>query len=396
MIRKRKHVVVAAVGVGLVILILGVALRSFVLIGMSIICFAPVAYPFLPLRRQRQAQSAKPTPQPSSSPAENEPKFRPVQPPARKRKQPRDPDAYVDWLIEQGRHMLLVRPQIADNLRRGQLQTAIKAMHESMALVPEGEVLMAQPDMFADEKAGADGRGQLIAVEAFFLDRYPVTNQKFKDFVDSGGYEDSSLWSQSVLAGVINFVDQTGQVGPRFWRDGTFASELADHPVVGVSWYEADAFARWAGKRLPTDAEWVKAGSWPVPAVGGGPPQQRRYPWGNAMDNQRANLSASGLGRTAAVFDYTEGVSPGGVYQLIGNVWEWTSEDFGVWHAPEQMIDFLGYKSLRGGAFDTYIDSHAVCQFQSGDNPLARKHNIGFRCALGMCDIVPAVLEVEA
>ncbi|HTN77701.1 MAG TPA: SUMF1/EgtB/PvdO family nonheme iron enzyme, partial [Pirellulaceae bacterium] len=101
-----------------------------------------------------------------------------------------------------------------------------------------------------------------------------------------------------------------------------------------------------------------------------------------------ANLWGTGPGRTTSVHEFNNGGSVGGVYQLIGNCWEWTTSNFGAWdpalrrlETPSQM------KSVRGGGYDTYFDSQANTQFQSGDSPMARKHNIGFRCALGVCDI---------
>ena len=80
-----------------------------------------------------------------------------------------------------------------------------------------------------------------------------------------------------------------------------------DHPVVGVSWYEAAAYARWAGKRLPTDAEWVKAGSWPASSRRRPRRSQRRYPWGDAMDRSRANLWGSGPKGTVPVTAFADG-----------------------------------------------------------------------------------------
>jgi iron(II)-dependent oxidoreductase len=188
----------------------------------------------------------------------------------------------------------------------------------------------------------------------------------------------------------LDFVDLTGRPGPRFWRDGCHAPGREDHPVVGVSWYEAAAYARWLGKRLPTDAEWVKAGSWPV-HVSPTARLQRRYPWGDAMDHARANLWGSGLLDSVAVNALPGGVSVGGVYQLVGNVWEWMRGDFAPPEPDEgQWAAEMGMKSIRGGAFDTYFDSQATCQFQSGEAAVARKHNIGFRCAVSVCDLAMA------
>src|SRR5205823_5263762 len=97
----------------------------------------------------------------------------------------------------------------------------------------------------------------------------------------------------------------------------------------------------------------------------------------------------SGQHRTVPVRALPTGASASGVEQLIGNVWEWTSSSFGAWEPAGRKIETtMPLKSIRGGAFDTYFDTQAHCQFQSGERPLARKHNIGFRCALGFCDVL--------
>jgi iron(II)-dependent oxidoreductase len=107
------------------------------------------------------------------------------------------------------------------------------------------------------------------------------------------------------------------------------------------------------------------------------------------MDRERANLWGSGPGTTVPVTDFPDGVSVGGVYQLIGNVWEWTSGNYRPGeHLEGEMLLPVPMKNLRGGAFDTYFDNQATCHFYSGENPVARKDNIGFRCAVGVCDLV--------
>jgi iron(II)-dependent oxidoreductase len=263
-------------------------------------------------------------------------------------------------------------------------------MQEQMALVPEGEVFLCQPEERDEEERPLQSGGRVVRIEAALLDRYPVTNAQFKRFVDAGGYEQMPLWSPEIWQGVFEFVDSTGNPGPKFWKDGTYARGEEDHPVVGVSWYEACAYARWVGKRLPTDAEWVKAGSWPMP-VARGLPVQRKFPWGDAWEPTRANIWGAGPGHTTPVSAYEDGASVAGVYGLSGNVWEWTTDPYGLWHSWMSIEGPNGaLRSLRGGAFDTYFESQATCQFQSGDSPLARKHNIGFRCALGLCDLRPA------
>jgi len=325
---------------------------------------------------------------------------------------PGDTRGLVEQMLEQGRFALLLRPQVVGNLDEPQFRRALETLALKTALVPEGEVVLGRIDEALDDgklepEEIRRWRGRVVRVEPFFLDRYPVTNREYYEFVAGGGYREMSLWDPKTWPAVLELVDRTGAPGPRFWREGCFAEGEEDLPVVGVNWFEAMAYARWLGKRLPSDAEWVKAGAWPVP-LSKGDRQQRKYPWGNSMDRRRANLWGSGPGRIVPVGEFAEGVSVGGVYQLIGNVWEWTSSNFNPRnfatgdYAEGELILTSPMRSLRGGAFDTYFDNQATCQFQSGDNPLARRHNVSFRCAVGAADLVlsrqpsPAASTVEA
>jgi formylglycine-generating enzyme required for sulfatase activity len=301
----------------------------------------------------------------------------------------------VDEMLSQGRYALLLRPQLIKNLTPQQLSRTRAALSEGMCLVPEGQVVV-QRDFSSSQKEGdAPVVGPPLSIAAYYLDRYPVSNAQFYQFVSRGGYEQMAIWDPEIWPALLDFVDATGHPGPRFWRNGRYARGEEHHPVVGVSWYEAVAYARWTGKRLPTDAEWVKAGSWPV-SIPGHPLLQRRYPWGEAMDRGRANVWGSGPGRSVSVYEFPGGVSVGGVHQLIGNVWEWTADAF----APEG-VDAAGValqskmKSIRGGAFDTYLDCQATCHFNSADVALARKHNIGFRSAINLSDLA-ALRDAES
>jgi gamma-glutamyl hercynylcysteine S-oxide synthase len=357
--------------------------------GVSVAVFGALAWRERRRRRKQRddalkVRRAKPAAAPMTAPIPAVPKVS---------GDPSDPGYLAQCMLQQGRYALLLRPQIAANLLPDQLEAASLALDQSMGIVPEGDVLLQSWRQAADANQAAGQRPRLVHVEAIYLDRYPVTNRQFQQFVDDGGYENMPLWDATIWPAVLDFVDQTGHPGPRFWSEGHYPAGLEDHPVVGVSWYEGAAYARWAGKRLPSDPEWVKAGCWPV-VTQGTRPMQRRYPWGDMMDRELAHLWGSGEDGTVSVYAVPGGVSVGGIYHLIGNVWEWTTSNFGVWDATARKIETATpMKSLRGGAFDTYFETQATCQFQSGESPIQRKHNIGFRCALAMSDVVPIGLD---
>ncbi|MGE0535477.1 MAG: formylglycine-generating enzyme family protein [Pirellulales bacterium] len=307
---------------------------------------------------------------------------------------PDGPTGLVEQMIAQSRYALLLRQEIVGNLSAAQITAARRHLNAEMTLVPAGEISVgyssreghgdARRDRDSDD---SDSRGTVVRIERFLLDRFCVSNRQYQCFVDAGGYEQMSIWEPDIWPGVLDFVDQTGCPGPRFWQHGRYPEGLDDHPVVGVSWYEASAYARWVGKRLPTDPEWEKSASWPVQLRAANRPP-RRFPWGNTFDPTRANLWGTGPLTTVPVEAYPAGTTVGGAHQMVGNVWEWTTGNFGAWCVPTQdLILTAPARSLRGGAFDTYFDTQATCQFQSGEDPTARKHNIGFRCALSVCDL---------
>lgn len=331
---------------------------------------------------------------------------------------------FVDALLRGGRYALLLRPQVAAGLDASLVALARQRLEQQMSIVPEGDVLV-EPHLLAEEPITEAetiaARGNVVRVDSTYLDRYNVTNRQYQVFVNAGGYDQMALWDPMIWPAVVDFVDATGHPGPRYWQHGRFPRGKADHPVVGVSWFEAAAYARWVGKRLPRDAEWLKAGVWPV-QLSPASRVQRKFPWGNTIDRSRANLWGAGPGDTTPVDDFGSGASVGGISQLIGNVWEWTDADFELPLRPANRRDALArsgvrpaatvgnvsasaappsennadhtarqpLKTIRGGAFDTYFDHHAACQFASADSPLARKYNIGFRLALSACDIAAA------
>jgi iron(II)-dependent oxidoreductase len=297
-----------------------------------------------------------------------------------------DIGSLVDGMLAHGRYALLLRRQLVSNLAPEQFHAARESLERQMSLVPEGDVTLGGIEKDDEESES----GTVFHVGGLFLDRYAVTNREYRQFVANGGYEQMAIWDPQIWPAVLDFVDTTGTPGPRFWKNGRYAPGEDHRPVVGVSWYEASAYARWVGKRLPSEAEWVKAGSWPVP-ISASQQVHRKFPWGETMDHERCNLWGSGLGHTVPVTEYASGVSVGGAYQLIGNVWEWTTGNFGTGECSGRDLTLpVPMKSIHGGAFDTYFEHQATCQFQSGESPLSRKHNIGFRCALSICDVAAA------
>lgn len=217
-----------------------------------------------------------------------------------------------------------------------------------------------------------------VDVPAFWLDTVPVTNAAYQEFVAAGGYHDPRWWTPEGW----RHIQETGIAAPLFWhrehgqwlrrRFGVTEEVPAREPVLHVCWYEADAYARWAGRRLPTEAEWEKAARHD-PTTG----RSRRYPWGDVEPGpQHANLGQRHL-QPAPVGSYPAGAAPSGARQLIGDVWEWTSSDFdpypGFTTFPYKEYSEVffgpGYKVLRGGAFS--VDPVAARgTFRNWDYPI--------------------------
>lgn len=254
---------------------------------------------------------------------------------------------------------------------------ATKAVDERFALVPEG---FASIGLSIHEQPNAPEAD--YETTPFLLSRCAVSNADFQCFVDAGSYEDLSLWPQEIWPHLIDLKDQTGHAAPRYWRSGRHDRRLANHPVVGICYYEAQAYATWAGFRLPTEAEWQMAASWRIRSAAH---VIRRYPWGDSLDLTFCNIWASGHAGTLPVTGCERGAAPNGVLQLIGNVWEWTGSEFLCMDdRGRRIIGDMLMMSIRGGSFDTYFPWQATSSFRSGLGCLSRVHNVGFRCALDL------------
>ena len=228
-----------------------------------------------------------------------------------------------------------------------------------------------------------------LRLDPFRIDRHPVDNGAFIGFIEAGGYVTDALWSEQGLA----WRKAEGAHAPLFWfrRDGAWwtrtlgreASVNPASPVCHVSWYEADAFARWAGKRLPTEAEWEVAASWDPSRE-----RARLHPWGDEpATSSLANLDATHLG-PAPPGSFPANVSPLGCYGMVGDVWEWTASrflpypGFEAFPYPEYSEVFFGdeYRVLRGGSWATRPGAIRNT-FRNWDYPQRRQIFSGFRCA---------------
>ncbi len=225
-----------------------------------------------------------------------------------------------------------------------------------------------------------------VDVPAFRIGRVPVTNAEWQAFVDDGSYDNSRWWSQRGW----EHRQQVGLRAPQFWngdgtrtRFGRVEDIPADEPVQHVTYFEAEAYAAWAGARLPTEVEWEKACAWdPVTE------RRRRFPWGDSEPTARvANLGGDAL-RPAPAGAYPDGASAYSGEQMLGDVWEWTSSPLRPWPGFTPMIYerysqpfFDGdYRVLRGGSWAVGREILRP-SFRNWDHPIRRQIFSGVRLA---------------
>ncbi|MFL5347510.1 MAG: ergothioneine biosynthesis protein EgtB [Hyalangium sp.] len=259
------------------------------------------------------------------------------------------------------------------------------AVPQHEVLIPGGPVRLGSDGAWAYDN---ERPAHTVDVPAFLLDAHPVTNGDYLVFVESGGYEEPRWWQPKGW----EFIQAERIRHPLFWlpqgqhvwlrrRFGWVEPLPKDEPVQHVCWYEADAYARWAGKRLPTEAEWEKAAQ-------GSDGTARAHPWGDAPSTpEHANLGGDTWG-PSPVGSSLQGRSADGVWGLLGDVWEWTASDFtgyaGFRAFPyrEYSEVFFGseYRVLRGGAWAS-APVAVRNSFRNWDYPIRRQIFAGFRCA---------------
>jgi formylglycine-generating enzyme required for sulfatase activity len=259
-----------------------------------------------------------------------------------------------------------------------------KADRAEMVLVPGGISLMGSQEGREVEKPVHQ-----VFLPAFYIDRVPVTNAQYRLFIGDGGYQRQELWTDVGW----EWRERADWSHPRYWNEDRW--NHPDLPVVGISWYEAVAYARWAGKRLPTEAEWEKAACWdPVAGLA------RRYPWGDEWDAERCNtkerkgfLSVFRDRGTSPVGQHSpDGDSPSGAADMAGNVWEWCSTRWNdyPYHPDDGREDLQGraVRVLRGGSWAT--DAARVrSSIRVTGAPSESDYFRGFRCCCSPPHLVP-------
>ena len=223
-------------------------------------------------------------------------------------------------------------------------------------LVVMATLLLVQNSLVSEEKTADDGM-VAIAAGAFRLDRYEVTNAAYAQFLNARDNQKEKGLRWIELGSKYALIEK---------RQGRFVPKegFADHPVVEVSWYGARAYCQWAGKRLPSEKEWVQA-------CGG--PDELRFPWGEIYQSGRSNTfgDKDGYLRTAPVGSFPEGASVDGLMDMAGNVWEWTA------------TDSADKAALRGGS---WVNGNTMgrCTNRAADaaaHAYIKGNSMGFRCA---------------
>lgn len=242
-----------------------------------------------------------------------------------------------------------------------------------MIEIPAGEFVMGNDSVDALDNERSLHR---VYLDTYKIDRYPVTCRQYREFIEAGGYQNERWWSPDGW----KWLQDNPVKEPLYWSS---ASTWDNHPVCGVSWYEADAYARFVGKRLPTEAEWEKAASWDA-AIG----QQRTYSWGQEQPDAHRCNHTNEIGQTTPVDAYPLGKSAYGCYDMLGNVWEWTASWFDAYEGFTA-YPYRGYSQtyfdgkhrvLKGGSWATRPWAMRS-SFRNWYYPDIRQILAGFRCA---------------
>ena len=248
---------------------------------------------------------------------------------------------------------------------------------EGMVHIPAGEFIMGSNREDTEGKSTEFGMAKPLFLDehpqrkvflhSFYIELYEVTNSQYRKFVEA-----------------------TRSRPPISWVNGRIPVGRENYPVADVNWYEAGRYCQWIGKRLPTEAEWEKT------ARG---PHGLEYPWGNEYDSQKANAGDTGRGDLASVGSFDSGKSPYGVYDMAGNVWEWTQDWYQPYPGNQYQTDAFGqkYKILRGSSWGG-VGHYALPLFYRSAHrfyaaPEQSFSDAGIRCARDPEDLLSAFLS---
>jgi gamma-glutamyl hercynylcysteine S-oxide synthase len=247
------------------------------------------------------------------------------------------------------------------------------AEDDEMVYVPAGDLAIGYMGLDAMDNERPQHR---VWVDGFWCDRIPTTQAQYQRFIEAGGYHTEHYWTPQGW----EWLQRTQVSQPLYWlADPAFAQ----HPVCGVSAYEAEAYARFVGKRLPTELEWEKAACWHPDTQ-----TTQAFPWGNAFPAAQHCNHNHHMGQTTPVHHYPQSVSPLGCYDMMGNVWEWTASWFAAYPGftpypyPGYSQSYFdhAHRVLRGGSWATRPWALRG-SFRNWYHPHVREFFAGFRCA---------------
>ena len=234
---------------------------------------------------------------------------------------------------------------------------------EGMILVPAGTFPMGHSDGPGDAQPT-----HKVSLKDFYIDAKEVSNAEYKEFIDATGHP-----APFIDAEVYPWAEQYN------WSKRAYPEGKGDYPAVLVSWEDAAAYARWKGKRLPTEAEWEKA------AKGG---MQVHYPWGQLWDKEKCNSRENEPFAAVPVHHYSEGASPYGLLNMCGNVWEWCADWYDDdYYKTSPATNPTGpsrgaTRVIRGGSWDTFGADRLTTFARESQFPSTKSYDIGFRCVL--------------
>ena len=294
------------------------------------------------------------------------------------------PDTWGDLTLKKGEELPSLEDKApADSVKNG----------DAMVLISAGEFLMG-----SSEGPGYERPAHKIHLDAYYIDKYEVTNAQFCEFLNEKGdqialsedyekYQDPEDGTTVVVRplalvyqrkeGGIPWLNMETRYCQIEYNDGEYQpmSGYENHPVVGVSWYAAKVYAEWAGKRLPTEAEWEKAAR--------GDLEEKQYPWGDSIDSTKANYDEN-VGHTTPVDSYDP--NDYGLYNMAGNVGEWCSDWYGKnYYAKSPAKNPQGpnsgsHRLVRGGSWQRSA-SNLRCAARMAYSPHTTDYDLGFRCA---------------